>query len=107
VGTRLGSSPASPLTHITHIHAQAASLALLQYPILNASLSEDGAEVIYHPEHNIGVAMDTPKGLVVPVLKRVQEKSLFQVSPLLHQRSSIVALLCCCCAAVPNNSLIK
>lgn len=37
--------------------------------------------MVYHPDHNIGVAMDTPKGLVVPVLKRVQEKSLFQVRP--------------------------
>lgn len=54
-------------------------MALLQYPILNASLSADQTEVIYHPAHNIGVAMDTPKGLVVPVLKNVQDKSLFQV----------------------------
>ncbi len=63
---------------------KAASLALLQYPILNASLSPDETEVVYHPDHHIGVAMATPKGLVVPVLRAVQTKSILQIARELH-----------------------
>jgi pyruvate/2-oxoglutarate dehydrogenase complex dihydrolipoamide acyltransferase (E2) component len=36
--------------------------------------------VIYHADHNIGVAMDTSRGLMVPVLKNVQDKSILQVA---------------------------
>lgn len=59
---------------------QAASLALHQYPILNSSLSADEKEVIFHSDHNIGVAMDTSKGLLVPVVKRVQDKSILMIA---------------------------
>lgn len=59
---------------------KAASLALLRFPILNSSLSEDEREVVYHSSHEIGVAMATSKGLVVPVLRKVQEKSLMEIA---------------------------
>jgi 2-oxoisovalerate dehydrogenase E2 component (dihydrolipoyl transacylase) len=59
---------------------KAASLALLRFPILNSSLSEDEKEVIYHSSHEIGVAMATSKGLIVPVLRKVQEKSLMEIA---------------------------
>jgi 2-oxoisovalerate dehydrogenase E2 component (dihydrolipoyl transacylase) len=55
---------------------KAISLGLLQYPIMNSSISPDGLSWIYHDEHNIGVAMDTSRGLVVPVVKSVQKKSI-------------------------------
>lgn len=45
------------------------SLALNDHPILNASMSEDETELIYHEDHNIGVATDTPHGLLVPNIK--------------------------------------
>lgn len=48
---------------------QAVSLALNDYPILNARMSEDETELIYHDDHNIGVAVDTPHGLLVPNIK--------------------------------------
>ena len=51
------------------IMLKALSVALLDYPVLNSSLSEDGSEITYHAAHNIGVAMDTPRGLVVPNIK--------------------------------------
>jgi len=62
------------------IMLKAASLALLRYPLLNASLSADEREIIYHPDHHIGVAMATSKGLVVPVLRKVQERSLLEIA---------------------------
>ena len=58
---------------------KATSLALKEYPILNASISEDKANLIYHESHNIGIAMDTPKGLIVPVIHDVQKKSIFDI----------------------------
>ena len=48
---------------------KAVSLALHDHPILNASMSDDEKEIIYHQDHNIGVATDTPHGLLVPNIK--------------------------------------
>lgn len=48
--------------------------------MLNASITESGTEMIYHANHNIGVAMDTPKGLLVPVIKAVQTKSILDIA---------------------------
>ncbi len=59
---------------------KAASLALLHYPMLNATVSPDASEMIHHANHNIGIAMDTSKGLVVPVIKGCQNKSIFDIA---------------------------
>lgn len=59
---------------------KATSLALAHYPVLNASIAENGTEMIYHSNHNIGLAMDTPKGLLVPVIKQVQLKSILDIA---------------------------
>lgn len=59
---------------------KALSLALRQFPLLNSSISSDGQNLVIHPNHNIGVAMDSPKGLVVPVLKDVQRKSIMEIA---------------------------
>lgn len=48
---------------------KATSLGLTQLPILNSSLDSNCEHIIYKANHNIGVAMDTPNGLVVPVIK--------------------------------------
>ena len=44
---------------------QALSVALLEHPEMNSSLAENGASLLMHKSHNIGVAMATPHGLVV------------------------------------------
>lgn len=59
---------------------KATSLALLQYPMLNATVAEDASEMVYHANHNIGVAIDTSKGLIVPVIKQVQRKSILEIT---------------------------
>lgn len=56
------------------------SLALQQYPILNASIDEKCENIIYKASHNIGVAMDTNQGLIVPNVKDVQNLNLLQVA---------------------------
>lgn len=48
---------------------KAASQSLKQFPILNSSLDANCENIIYKASHNIGLAMDTPNGLVVPVIK--------------------------------------
>jgi len=50
--------------------------ALLAFPQFNASLSEDGNAIVYKKYFNIGVAVDTPGGLLVPVIAGCDQKSL-------------------------------
>ncbi|CAH0627199.1 unnamed protein product [Chrysodeixis includens] len=59
---------------------KATSLGLTHLPILNSSLDSKCEHVIYKANHNIGVAMDTPNGLVVPVIKNVQSKTILDIA---------------------------
>ena len=59
---------------------KAASMALLEFPIINSSLNLENNTIIEKANHNIGVAMDTKDGLLVPNIKNVQSKSIFQIS---------------------------
>lgn len=54
--------------------------ALQDYPSFNASLSEDGQSIIKKKYYNIGIAVDTPNGLVVPVVKDVDKKGIYELS---------------------------
>ena len=51
---------------------KALSLALRQFPILNATVNPECTTITEKADHNIGVAMDTQEGLVVPNVKQVQ-----------------------------------
>ena len=51
---------------------KALSLALYHHPVLNSTVDKDCIAITYHADHNVGVAMDTPLGLIVPNVKRVQ-----------------------------------
>jgi 2-oxoisovalerate dehydrogenase E2 component (dihydrolipoyl transacylase) len=64
---------------------KAASKALEQYPVLNGKVDELCEKVTYRKSHNIGVAMDTSQGLVVPNIKNVQELSLLEVAKELNR----------------------
>ncbi len=59
---------------------RACVLALLRHPTVNASLSSDGTELVLKKYHHIGVAVDTPQGLVVPVLRDVGAKDVFALA---------------------------
>ncbi|MBT2968837.1 MAG: dihydrolipoyllysine-residue acetyltransferase [gamma proteobacterium symbiont of Ctena orbiculata] len=59
---------------------KAAAAALQQMPIFNAALSADGESLIYRKYVHIGVAVDTPNGLVVPVLRDVDKKGVFELA---------------------------
>jgi len=59
---------------------KAAADALREFPTFNSSLSEDGESLILKKYIHIGVAVDTPNGLVVPVVRDVDQKGIHQLS---------------------------
>ncbi|CAB3404248.1 unnamed protein product [Caenorhabditis bovis] len=59
---------------------KAASLALLEFPGLNATTDEKLENIIHKASHNICLAMDTPGGLVVPNIKNCEQRSIFEIA---------------------------
>ncbi len=53
---------------------------LVEHPYLNASLDDENEEIILKKYFNIGVATDTPEGLMVPVVKNAKDKSILQIA---------------------------
>ena len=56
---------------------KAAVHALKKYPVLNASV--DGNDIVYHGYFDIGIAVGSPRGLVVPILRNADQMSLAQI----------------------------
>ena len=56
---------------------KASSIALQEMPIVNASI--DGDDIVYHGFQDIGVAVSTDRGLVVPVVRNVQDQSIAEI----------------------------
>jgi pyruvate dehydrogenase E2 component (dihydrolipoamide acetyltransferase) len=67
---------------------KAAVNALRAYPNFNASLSADGGELILKKYFNIGFACDTPDGLVVPVIRDVNQKDVLDIARELGELSA-------------------
>lgn len=67
------------LTYLPYV-VKAIVSALKKYPILNASIDDNTDEIIHKHYYNIGIAADTDQGLVVPVVKNADRKSIFDVS---------------------------
>ncbi|OES32050.1 dihydrolipoyllysine-residue acetyltransferase [Alteromonas macleodii] len=59
---------------------KAMSLALNEFPVINSQLNEDATEISYFTDHNIGFAVDSKIGLLVPNIKRVQDLSLLDIA---------------------------
>ncbi|OBT17296.1 pyruvate dehydrogenase complex dihydrolipoyllysine-residue acetyltransferase [Vibrio sp. UCD-FRSSP16_10] len=59
---------------------KAVAKALEEFPAMNSSLSEDGESIILKKYVNVGIAVDTPNGLVVPVFKDVNKKGIYELS---------------------------
>ncbi len=56
---------------------RAVCVAMQQFPIVNAAI--DGDEIVWHDDIDIGIAVSTPRGLVVPILRRAQTQSAAQI----------------------------
>ncbi|GGI88490.1 dihydrolipoyllysine-residue acetyltransferase [Shewanella gelidii] len=59
---------------------KAMSLAIKEFPIMNSSPNESCSELTYHRDHNIGMAVDSKVGLLVPNVKQVQDKSILDIA---------------------------
>ncbi len=59
---------------------KAAAIALTRHQKFNASLDADGEHIVYKKFVNIGIAVDTPNGLMVPVIKDADKKSIYEIS---------------------------
>ena len=66
--------------------------AMQQYPAFNSSLSPEGNKLIYKKYCHLGIAVDTPNGLVVPVIRDVDKKGIFQLSTELAEKSELARL---------------
>ncbi|MEJ8778555.1 dihydrolipoamide acetyltransferase family protein [Pseudogracilibacillus sp. ICA-222130] len=67
------------LTYLPYV-VKALISASKKFPILNAAVDDETDEIIYKHYYNIGIAADTEKGLLVPVVKDADRKSLFEIS---------------------------
>jgi pyruvate dehydrogenase E2 component (dihydrolipoyllysine-residue acetyltransferase) len=65
---------------LTSFALKAAAVALKRYPIFNSSFEETTQEIVYKEYYNIGVAVDTDAGLMVPVIRDVDHKGIYQLS---------------------------
>jgi pyruvate/2-oxoglutarate dehydrogenase complex dihydrolipoamide acyltransferase (E2) component len=68
-----------PLT-ITTFLVKAAALGLVEHPMVNSSVDLDAGEIVLHRRRNIGVAVSTPDGLIVPVIRDADAKSLLAIA---------------------------
>ena len=59
---------------------KAAVVALKEFPIFNASLDQTGENLVLKKFFHIGIAVDTPDGLVVPVIRDCDQKDIFQLA---------------------------
>ncbi|AOM83322.1 dihydrolipoyllysine-residue acetyltransferase [Salisediminibacterium beveridgei] len=72
------------LTYLPYV-VKALTSAIREYPILNASVDDSTDEIVYKHYFNIGIAADTEKGLMVPVVKDTERKSIFNISDEVNQ----------------------
>jgi pyruvate dehydrogenase E2 component (dihydrolipoamide acetyltransferase) len=66
--------------------------AMQKYPAFNSSLSPEGDKLYFKKYFHIGIAVDTPNGLVVPVIRNVDQKGIFQLSTELGEMSELARL---------------
>ena len=57
--------------------AKAVAIGLREFPVINAQIQGD--EIVYHDYVNLGIAVSTPKGLMVPVIRNVQDLSFNEI----------------------------
>jgi pyruvate/2-oxoglutarate dehydrogenase complex dihydrolipoamide acyltransferase (E2) component len=65
---------------LTAFFVKATALALVEHPLLNSSLDVAAGDIVIHPRRDIGVAVDTSDGLVLPVVRNADERSLLDIA---------------------------
>ncbi|QQK76785.1 2-oxo acid dehydrogenase subunit E2 [Salicibibacter cibarius] len=67
------------LTYLPYV-VKAYTSALREYPVLNASIDDENEEIVYKKDFNVGIAADTDRGLMVPVVGQADRKSIFMLA---------------------------
>jgi pyruvate dehydrogenase E2 component (dihydrolipoamide acetyltransferase) len=67
------------LTYVPFV-MKACSVVFREFPNLNAVMDEEAFDLVVKGDHNIGISADTPEGLVVPVVKNVEQKSILHIA---------------------------
>lgn len=71
---------------------KAASLSMKKYPVLNSTIDVEKMTLTHHVEHNIGVAVDTKKGLAVPVVRGCEGRSVLEIAMELNRLYALVSI---------------
>ena len=67
---------------------KAVAAALREVPLVNATLDETAGEIVLHDRYDIGFAVATPAGLIVPVVKGADKMDLFQIAREIERMSA-------------------
>ena len=81
-------APEEPKLTFLPFIVKAVVTALKDYPALNASLDEEAQEIVFHDHYDVGIAVDTPAGLTVPVVRDADKKRLRQIAADITRLSS-------------------
>jgi pyruvate dehydrogenase E2 component (dihydrolipoamide acetyltransferase) len=75
--------------HLTFLpfFIKAVQHSLIEHPLLNASVDEERNEILVKRYYNIGIAVDTPDGLMVPVIKGVDRKTILELAEAVQELS--------------------
>ena len=65
---------------LTAFFVKATALALVEHPMLNASIDVDAGEIVLHPHRHVGVAVDTRDGLVLPVIRDADQLPILDLA---------------------------
>ena len=65
---------------LTAFFVKATAVALVEHPMLNSSIDVDAGEIVLHPHRHLGVAVDTPDGLVLPVIRDADQLPILDLA---------------------------
>lgn len=71
------------------VFAKAACLAIARNPELNSSFDEEAGEIVIHRDVNLGIAAATPRGLVVPNIKRANDMNLLELAQAMNRMIAV------------------
>ena len=80
----LGAQKGIKVTYMPFI-MKACANALLEFPMLNSALDEETQEIVTYHYVNLGIATDTPNGLIVPVIRDVERKGILELAAELNE----------------------
>ena len=74
-------------THLTFLpfFMKAVQHALKEHPLLNGSIDDEAQEMVLKKEYHFGIAVDTPEGLMVPVIRDVDKKSIIELAQAIQE----------------------